>query len=432
MNTVSGIISPQEAHVSGSFTDLRPIPCNGPNTLCKAKRYGRWWMLKGLKSIFQQEETYRNMLRKEFDILISLQHPNIVSATSIEEVDGLGPCIVMEWVDGMTLADLLSKEASDDTRRKPARRTLHLNIIYQIVDALRYLHSKQIVHRDLKPSNIMITHNGCNVKLIDFGLADTDSYDILKQPAGTMGYMSPEQQTLRRADARNDIYSLGCIMEGMNLGSGYNSIINRCKANVGERYADASDVEHALRKVEAKGKRSKQTIATVTVCLAAMVAIAFGIFTINNRNATNSNIATTDLHKSTVLHENNAPSNRTAATMQQKKPAADSQTGAEPKTSANTTSAVIENGKKAIDRMWRESGIDTTPQMEQKADRYYKFVDNSNEFIMKTYPATFDKDIGEEQRTAIINRLSEYLTDKYVKPTLKYFEHEKSDSCLPK
>ena len=56
-----------------------------------------------------------------------------------------------------------------------------------------YIHAKQIVHRDLKPSNIMITHNGNHVKLIDFGLSDNDDFALLKQPAGTPGYISPEQ-----------------------------------------------------------------------------------------------------------------------------------------------------------------------------------------------------------------------------------------------
>lgn len=82
MDTNSGIILPQEAHCTELFSDLQPIPCKGYNLLCKAKRYGRWWMLKGLKPEFREQEIYRSLLRKEFEILISLQHPNIVSANS--------------------------------------------------------------------------------------------------------------------------------------------------------------------------------------------------------------------------------------------------------------------------------------------------------------------------------------------------------------
>ena len=83
-------------------------------------------------------------------------------------------------------------------------------IAEELMDAVGYLHSKGIVHRDLKPENILITRNGEHLKLIDFGLADSDSYAILKQPAGTSGYMSPEQKVTAVADVRNDIYRRLC------------------------------------------------------------------------------------------------------------------------------------------------------------------------------------------------------------------------------
>lgn len=166
MDSYSGIII-EETRSSEQFTDFTSIPCKGFNILCKAKRYGRWWMLKGLKSEFRKQETYKALLHKEFDILISLQHPNIVTASSIEEVAELGTCIVMEWIDGITLQEWFE--------HKTSRGEV---IFLQILDALSYCHAKQIVHRDLKPSNIMITHNGNHVKLIDFGLSDSDSYAI--------------------------------------------------------------------------------------------------------------------------------------------------------------------------------------------------------------------------------------------------------------
>ena len=103
MDSYSGIVI-EEACKSEHFTDFTDIPCRGHNILCKAMRYGRWWMLKGLKADYRQDANYRNLLHKEFDILISLQHPGIVQASSLEDVPGLGTCIVMEWVDGQTLA----------------------------------------------------------------------------------------------------------------------------------------------------------------------------------------------------------------------------------------------------------------------------------------------------------------------------------------
>lgn len=81
MDSYSGIVI-EESRRSEQFSDFTPIPCKGFNILCKAKRYGRWWVLKGLKEQYRQDENYKNLLHKEFDILISLQHPYIVSAYS--------------------------------------------------------------------------------------------------------------------------------------------------------------------------------------------------------------------------------------------------------------------------------------------------------------------------------------------------------------
>ena len=230
MDSYSGIII-EESRRSEHFSDFTPIPCKGFNLLCKAKRYGRWWVLKGLKEPYHQDENYKNLLHKEFDILISLQHPNIVSAYSMEEIPEMGTCIVMEWIDGITLEHWSGKKTEGE------------GIFLQLLDAVHYIHAKQIVHRDLKPSNIIITHNGNHVKLIDFGLSDTDDFAILKQPAGTPGYISPEQIISRQADIRNDIFSIGCILEMILPGKPYTAIIKRCKAPITQRYANVDELK---------------------------------------------------------------------------------------------------------------------------------------------------------------------------------------------
>ena len=116
---------------------------------------------------------------------------------------------------------------------------------------------QQVVHRDLKPRNVMVTSNGGYVKLIDFGLADTDSHAILKQPAGTLRYIAPEQARLAQADVRNDIYSLGVMMQEMNdrLPTANplrrvvpQHIVDRCLAPIDHRWQDMDALLEALRR----------------------------------------------------------------------------------------------------------------------------------------------------------------------------------------
>ena len=240
-SSASGYVVDAFEGISQTFTDIEILTISDVNVVAKAKRYGRWWLLKGLRREVAKEAGYQQRLRKEFEILMQLQHPNVVTAYSMEDVEGLGQCIVMEYVDGPTLKEWLDG--------KPTRK-LRLAVAYDMMDAVAYIHAKGIVHRDLKPENTIVTQNGSNVKLIDFGLADTDSHAILKQPAGTPKYMSPEQMQTAVADVRNDIYSLGVILKQMNLGLRYHYIINRCMLPIDRRYQNASELLNQIHSVD--------------------------------------------------------------------------------------------------------------------------------------------------------------------------------------
>ncbi len=244
--SVSGIVISGERDLRAEFSEFEVLDSKGFNVIVKAKRFGRWWILKGLKEEIRRSEAHRQLLRKEFEILGGMQHPGIVMAVGMEEVEGFGEVIVMEWVDGVTLREWLKGDSGERPGKALAER---LRVAFQIMDALEYVHSRQTAHRDLKPSNIMITRNGGHVKLIDFGLADTDDYAVYKQPAGTAGYMSPEQMDSRVCDIRNDIYSLGCVLEDMKPGWRYAGIIRRCKAEAGKRFSNIGEVRKAFRRV---------------------------------------------------------------------------------------------------------------------------------------------------------------------------------------
>ena len=177
---LTGLLSPQ-------FSNVRPLYTspNGTTELYTATRYGKRFVLKGLKEQFRNDPIHNMGLAKELEIGMHLDHPNIRRTLSMEEVEGIGKVIVMEYVDGCTLGDLIASGSLGvaDTRA----------VMRQIAGAMKYMHSKQICHRDLKPSNILVTHNGNVVKIIDFNLSDSEEFIVLKNPAGSKGYMAPEQ-----------------------------------------------------------------------------------------------------------------------------------------------------------------------------------------------------------------------------------------------
>ncbi len=255
--STSGFIAPEDNEVLSGFTEREEIPSAGFNVLVRAKRYGRWWVLKGLKEEFRGDALYEELLRKEFEILISMQHPGVVAGVGLERVEGLGLCVVMEWVDGLSLKEWL---------RSPHSAQERWRVAWQLVEALEYIHGKQTAHRDLKPSNILITRNGQYVKLIDFGLSDTDNYTIFKQPAGSVGYLSPEQALGGKSDVRNDIYSLGCVLADLQLGVKARRVVRKCKADVDRRYSRVSEVRKALTACSRLGWQ----IGTVVMILACI------------------------------------------------------------------------------------------------------------------------------------------------------------------
>ena len=405
MDSYSGIII-EESRRSEQFSDFTPIPCKGFNILCKAKRYGRWWVLKGLKKQYRQDGNYKNLLHKEFDILISLQHPNIVSAYSMEEIPEMGTCIVMEWIDGITLEHWNGSKTEGEA------------IFLQLLDAVHYIHAKQIVHRDLKPSNIMITHNGNHVKVIDFGLSDTDDFAILKQPAGTPGYISPEQIASQQADIRNDVFSIGCILEKILPGTPYTAIIKRCKAPIAQRYANVDELRADFMVHRNSHQSDIKRIAIVV--LACILLLGFISYPLLHQQE--KSISTTPEHteakEDTTIRQQAGDAAPLSESKHSQQPAA-----AEPSSASHLQSIeLISEGKKTIDKMWKESGIDTIRSVEKKSEAFYQFIDKSNEFITTTYPQTFSRDIAGSKKTDIIYELSSYTTERYVKPTLSGFQ----------
>jgi serine/threonine protein kinase len=250
---------------------------SGYSRLLRCVRYGKRHLLKALKEGCCGQDFFEQALRKEFDLGYGLDNIHICHTLGWEDIEGIGHCILMEYVDGMTLEDYLSKGL--------LHRELAYKIIAELCDALQYLHRRQIVHRDLKPTNILITHNGCNVKLIDFGLSDSDDYDILKQPAGTRYYIAPEALVKGAPlDLRMDIFSLGVIIGEMAEtidDAPLAAVSRRCTRNKPEeRYSSAEEVAAAVRRAFHHRRRVVVRILEWSAAAAVVVLVAFTIFSL--------------------------------------------------------------------------------------------------------------------------------------------------------
>ncbi|MDC4233968.1 Stk1 family PASTA domain-containing Ser/Thr kinase [Actinomyces sp. B33] len=180
-------------------------------------RLSRVVAIKMLRTDLAQDSIFQARFRREAQSAASLNHPNIVAVYDTGEEsttapDGrtvLVPYIVMEYVEGHTVKELIS----DGT---PVPIDEAAGIITGVLSALEYSHAAHLVHRDIKPGNIMLTNDG-KVKVMDFGIARalTDSQATMTQTnavVGTAQYLSPEQARGEQVDARSDLYSTGVVL----------------------------------------------------------------------------------------------------------------------------------------------------------------------------------------------------------------------------
>ena len=259
----SGQPQPLDFNAAKDFSNYEELPSKGYCRLFRAQRHGKWYVLKSLKPQYAANPLDMAMMEKEYASAVKMEHPNIAHTIGIEKDPVAGSCIVMEYVDGRTLSAFLEEKPSMTLRKK---------VVSQLLDAMRYYHALQIVHRDLKPSNILVTRNGDNVKIIDFGLADADDDAILKEPAYTKGYAAPEQMHPGALiDCRTDIYAFGILLRQI-FPHRYRCISRRCtKSDPKERCCDVGQVILALHR--------NRLLATVSllITLLAIIAICFGI-----------------------------------------------------------------------------------------------------------------------------------------------------------
>jgi serine/threonine-protein kinase len=176
-------------------------------------RLGRDVAIKTLRSDLARDAIFQLRFRREAQNAAALNHPAIVAVYDTGEEHGPSgeelPYIVMEFVNGLTLKEVLGAEG----RLMPRRA---LEIVADICSALEFSHRHGIIHRDIKPGNVMLTQTG-QVKVMDFGIARAlaSGASTMTQTSaviGTAQYLSPEQARGEAVDARSDVYATGCVI----------------------------------------------------------------------------------------------------------------------------------------------------------------------------------------------------------------------------
>lgn len=261
--TTSEFFTEPQDSAFNRFTDFEELASSKYMTIVKARKNGRWFVLKALSKDYRGKSQYEMLLRKDFIIGFKFDHPNIVHYIDFVNVEPLGNCIQMDFIVGQSLDDYL--ETSRTLKEKK-------RIVLQLSAGMKAIHAEQVIHRDLKPENILITENGHNVKIIDFGFSDADSYSILKEPAGTEGFSSPEQMAgTLPLDNRADIYSLGIILKNLGLPFYYNKVIGKCiKEDREQRYKTIDDFVQAF----CRQRWIFFSVTSMIVVIVGLVAVA--------------------------------------------------------------------------------------------------------------------------------------------------------------
>ncbi len=198
----------------------KTIARSGMSTLYRATDLasGRQVAIKIPHAEMEKDPILLERFKREQEIGQELDHPGIVKTFDGENRSRL--YMVMEWVDGKLLRNILNEQDERGERRLPIDRAV--KIALGILDALDYMHKHGVVHRDLKPENVMVDDED-NIKLIDFGIAMKEdarrlTYAGPSPMLGTPDYISPEQVKGQRGDQRSDIYALGAMLYEMLTG----------------------------------------------------------------------------------------------------------------------------------------------------------------------------------------------------------------------
>ncbi|MFJ5972905.1 Stk1 family PASTA domain-containing Ser/Thr kinase [Streptomyces sp. NPDC093060] len=214
------VVGPIRSVGQGRYVLQAPLGEGGMASVYRAHDsvLGRTVAVKTLHADLARDPSFRERFRREAQAVAALNHTNVVAVHDSGEdtgPDGVVLYIVMEYVQGRSVRELIRERAAD-----PASGTVRLDralaVTSAVLDALECSHRQGLIHRDIKPANVMTTDDGA-VKVMDFGIAralqsDATAMTRTGTVLGTPHYLSPEQAQGKPADARSDLYSVGCML----------------------------------------------------------------------------------------------------------------------------------------------------------------------------------------------------------------------------
>ena len=258
-----------ENNYSKDYTDLRLIHTSryGNSRVFTANFNGKKVIVKALKKECANDEACKASLKQEFDTTSILDNKYIRKALDFVEIEGMGDCIIFEYVDGKSLAEHVRVGTLSEKQVK--------SVLAEVCDALYYLHRNGIVHSNLNPDNIMVTAADCRAKLIDLGVPETKQEADRELLIKEMEFVAPEIIKGEDVDSRADIYSIGKIMEFIgerNISKQFGAVATHCtQFSREQRFDTISDVRSAITKGHSFVKLI--ILAVVLVILAGLAII---------------------------------------------------------------------------------------------------------------------------------------------------------------
>lgn len=306
-------------------------------------------------------------LRKEYQLLMRLNHPGVVRAGWLETLPDGSQGLVMEYVSGLPL-DKFLRDASPSDRLEAAS---------QLLDAMAYIHSRDVCHLDLKPEHILVSGSGSNlsVKIVDFGLSDSPGVAGFKTVGGNRRYGAPEQfDEGYRAAKTADVWALGTILDEIGGFAAKTAARRARRPSPDDRPADAAALLEIYRSAVARRKRSAKWLKALAAASTLTVVVVIGFYAVDRQP---HEVTTPDSPRDTTAAVAESQPTIIGPASAENTPAASQKPSTAPaaeKPRENELERLIENG---YDPEYAALIVKWRPQLDKRLDEMEKLLTDS-------------------------------------------------------